>query len=264
MLKPYKLAALTLLAALAGSQVHADIRYPAAVVNGVPIPTMLVDMRADAAAAQGQPDTTKQRKAILENLIDRELMSQAAVKQGLDKQDETLRQLDMARQAVLVNAYATDYINKHPVMEDAIKQEYEDLEQQTGGKEYKASHILTVEESEAKSIAAQLENGGDFAQLTRQHSMDPGSRDKGGELDWGTLVNFVQPLADALATLYKGQVSAPVKSDFGWHIIKLDEVRDFKFPPYLEIKASLIQSLQRQSMQKSVADLRAKAEIKIN
>ena len=262
MLKFSKLATIALfsVSALAMNQVYAQEK-PAAVVNGVVIPKARVNMHVKAATSQGKMDTPELRLAIQDELINREIMAQEAVKQGFDKQPETISQFELAKQTVLVNAFLQDYIKNHPISEDAIKQEYENIKQTTGSKEYNARHILVKDENEAKSIAAKLKKGGKFDELAKKHSLDQGSRDKGGSLGWALPGNFTQTFADALVNLKKGGVSAPVKSDAGWHIIKQEDVRDFKFPAYQEVKANILQRLQQQAIQKAIIDMRAKAKI---
>lgn len=260
MLKLFNLAALTLFSALATGQVYAEEK-PVAVVNGVSIPQARLDMRVKSAAAQGQPDSPELRNAVLEELISVELMSQEAVKKELDKQAETMNQLDLARQSVLAGAFVQHYLKNHPISEDSLKQEYESLKLASGSKEYKARHILVKDEAEAKSIAAQLKKGAKFNTLASKHSLDPGSKEKGGELDWSMPGNYVPPFAEAMTSLKKGEVSAPVQSNFGWHIIKLDDVRDFNFPSFQEVKSNLMQRLQQQSLMKNVEELRQSAKI---
>ena len=260
MTKLSKFAMLALLGALVAGQVYAEDK-PVAVVNGVTIPQARLELRVKTAVAQGQPDGPELRDAAREELISVELMAQEAVKKGFDKQAEILAQLDLARQSVLVNAFMQDYFKNHPVSEDALTQEYATAKASTGAREYKARHILVKEESEAKSIAAQLKKGGKFDRLAKKHSLDPGSKDKGGELDWSLPSTFVQPFADALEDLKKSGVSKPVQSQFGWHIIKLDDVRDFNFPSFQEVRPSLMRRMQQQAGQKFVEDLRAAAKI---
>lgn len=260
MLKAFNLAAIALFSALAAGQVYAEEK-PVAVVNGVPIPQARQDMRVKSMAAQGQPDSTELRNSVREELITVELMSQEAVKKGLDKQAETVSQLELARQSVLVGAFMQDYLKNNPISEDALKQEYETLKLTTGSKEYKASHILVKDEAEAKSIAAQLKKGAKFSKLASKHSLDPGSKGKGGDLGWSMPGNYVPSFADAMVSLKKGEVSAPVQSNFGWHIIKLDDVRDFNFPSFQEVKSNLVQRMQQQGAMKAVEELRKSAKI---
>ena len=274
MLKFFRIAIFTLLAALAANSGYAADKPVApaktaadtsAVVNGVVIQMSHVDMRVKALVAQGQQDSPELRKAVREELINMEIMTQEAVKMGFDKQEETKRQLDQSRKSVLIGAFIQDYLKNNPISDDTIMQEYEKAKQTTGGKQYKARHILVAEENEAKSIAAQLKKGAKFDNLVNKHSLDPGSNKNGGvsgdKGGWSMAANFVQPFADALATLKKGGVSAPVKTEFGWYIIKLDDVRNFKFPPLLEVRQSLVQHLQQQAILKAVAELRTTAKI---
>jgi len=218
-------------------------------------------MRIASIVSQGQPDSPDLRKAVREDLINVEVMAQESVKLGLDKKAETMQQLELAKQAVLVDAFVQNYAKTHQVSEDALKQEYEKLKVRLGNKEYKARHILVEDENAAKSIAAKLKKGGKFDKLAESNSKDVGSRDKGGDLGWSVPANYVKPFADALLNLTKGQVSEPVQSQFGWHIIKLEDVRELKIPSLEEGKADIAKNLLRQSIQQAIADLRSKAKI---
>ena len=260
MLKFSKLATITLFSALAVNQVYAQ-QKPVAVVNGTIISQAMLDMHVKAAAAKGTEDSSELRSAIKDELVNREIMAQEAVKQGLDKQPETLSQFELAKQTVLVNVFLQNYLKNHPVSEDSIKQEFESIKKTTGGKEYNVRHILVKTESEAKSIASQLKKKGKFEDLAKKHSLDQGSREKGGALGWALPGNFTPTFADALANLKKDEVSAPVKSEAGWHLIKQEGVRDFKFPDYREVKGNILRRLQQQAILKAVADMRAKAKI---
>ena len=261
-----KFAALALLGAVAASQVYAE-NGSAATVNGVSIPQERVDLRIKVVAAQaqgGQPDTPELRKAVLDDLINIEIMSQEAVNKGLDKQSETVQQLALAKQQVLVGAFVQDYVKNHPISEKELTEGYENLKKNLGNKEYNVRHILVEKESEAKSIAAKLKKGGKFDKLAAS-SKDAGSREHGGDLGWipvGNIPNsFVKPFADALMNLSKGQISEPVQSQYGWHIIKLEDVRELKMPSYEELKPQLAQRMQQQAVQKLIVDLRTKAKI---
>jgi peptidyl-prolyl cis-trans isomerase C len=260
MLKPIKLTALALLGLLAAGQSYAEDK-PLATVDGIAIPQARMDLLLKTVTAQGQSDTPDLRDAIRERLINIQILSQQALKEGLDKQPDALQQLEIAREDALSNAYVQNYIQKHPVTDDMLKQAYDDMKARTGTKEFKARHILVDTESEAKAIAAQLKKGAKFDKLAATKSKDMGSSKHGGELDWSVPSNFVKPFADALAALHKGQTSEPVHTQYGWHIIKLDDERDLKFPPMDDLKTQLTQSLQKQALQKQLADLREKAKV---
>lgn len=260
MLKFTQLAAVILVGAFVSAPVFAEDKS-AAKVNGVSIPQARVDMRVKFAASQGQPDSPDLRKAILDDMINLEVMSQEAVKKGLDKQPDTMQQIELARQSALASAFVQDYTKNHPISEDTLKQEYDSLKGKLGNTEYKVAHILVKTEAEAKAIEAQLKKKGSFAKIAKEKSQDPGSAAKGGDLDWNVPSNFVQPFAETLTNLKKGQVSAPVQTQFGWHIIKLDDVRNLNVPPFEQVKPNLMQRLQQQAVQKMITDLRKEAKV---
>jgi len=260
MLKTHKFAVLAILAALAITPAFAEEKS-AAVVNGVVISQERVEMNVKGAVAQGQSDTPELRKAIRDDLISREVMVQAAVKSGLDKTADVALQVELARQQVLVNAFVQDYLKKNPVTEAQLQQAFETLKAKLGDKEYSARHILVATEAEAKAIIAQLGKKAKFEQLASK-SMDTGSAERGGSLGWTVPKNFVEPFANALLNLKKGEYTRePVQTQFGWHVIKLDDVRALKVPAFDELKPQLQQRLQQQEIQKAVTDLRAAAKI---
>ena len=264
MLYSKKLAVLAILGVLRISYAFAEDNS-AAMVNGVSIPQSRIDMRVKAAATQGQADTPELRKAIRDEMINLEIVLQEAVKTGLDKNADVAQQMaqqvEQARQSVLVNAFVQDHIRNHPISEEQLKQEYEQLKTKLGDKEYNARHILVATEAEAKDIIAQLGKKAKFEKLAAK-SKDAGSAEKGGSLGWAMPSNFVPPFANALRNLKKGEYTKePVQSQFGWHVIKLDDIRDMKVPQFEELKAQLQQRLQQQAIQKTIIDLRAKAKI---
>jgi peptidyl-prolyl cis-trans isomerase C len=260
MLKYSKFAALALLSAIMSGTVYAETKA-AAVVNGVTIPQARLDMRVKAAMAQGQPDTPELRNAVRDELINIEVLAQAANKKGLGKQADVVQQIDLSKQTILASSFIQDYVKSHPVSDDELKQEYEKINKQRGTKEYKVSHILLKTEAEAKVVADQLKNS-KFEDVAMDKSQDPGSSVKGGDLGWAVPSNFVKPFADAMVAMSKGQVSAPVQSQFGWHIIKLEDIRDLKVPSFDEVKPNLTQHMQQQLVQKVISEQRAKATIK--
>jgi peptidyl-prolyl cis-trans isomerase C len=232
-----------------------------ATVNGVAIPKSRVDAIIKERAQQGMPDNEDMRKAIRDELINREVIVQEANRRGLTKSADIQSQIDMARQAVVVRAFLQDFVKTHQVSDDAVKVEYEKVKGQMGSKEYKARHVLVEKEAEAKDIVAKLKKGEKFEELAKV-SKDPGSKDRGGDLDWNTPASYVKPFSDALVKLEKGKYTeVPVQTQFGFHVIQLDDVRDVKFPSFDEVKAGLQQRLQQQMLEKAVADLRTKAKV---
>jgi peptidyl-prolyl cis-trans isomerase C len=263
MLKNGKFAALAILGALAFNPAYAEDKS-AAMVNGVSIPQARIDVRIKAAAQQGQPDSPDLRKAIKEDMINLEVLAQEAAKAGVDKNPEVMLQIELAKQQVLVGAFVQDYVKTHPISDDQLKQEYDTLKAKMGNKEYNARHILVETEAEAKDIIKQLnakKNPAKFEKLAEK-SKDTGSAEKGGSLGWAIPTTFVPEFANVLVSLKKGETTKdPVKSQFGWHVIRLEDTRDLKLPPFEEAKPQLLQRLQQQLVKKTVDELRAKAKI---
>jgi peptidyl-prolyl cis-trans isomerase C len=232
------------------------------VVNGVVIPQSRIDAMNRELTQQGQPDTPERQQAVREELVNREVIAQAAQKRGLDKNADVAAQMEMARQAVLVRALFEDEVKKNPITDAQLQQQYEQFKASMGTNEYKVRHILVDKEDDAKAIIAELNKGGDFAKLAKDKSKDPGSKDNGGDLDWGPSARYVKPFADAVNSMQKGQTTpAPVKTDFGYHVIRLDDIRPLQVPPFSELKDQFRQRAQQQQIQKLVADLRSKAKI---
>ena len=230
-------------------------------VNGKAIPKARVEFMVRQRAAQGAPDNEEGRRQVMDELINREVLAQEADKKGLARRADTQTQLDMARQQILIQALFTEHFKANPIKEDAMRAEYNRARSTRGDKEYKARHILVEKESEAKEIIEQLKKGGKFEELAKQ-SKDPGSKDRGGDLDWNPPATFVKTFSDALVKLDKGKVTdAPVQTQFGWHVIRLDDVRNTQFPPYDEVKPQITRMLQEQEIQKLVKDLRGKAKV---
>jgi peptidyl-prolyl cis-trans isomerase C len=231
-------------------------------VNGVTIPQARVDAIMKDMTSQGRPDTPEVREAIKQELINREIVVQEATKRGIHKKPEVVMLLDVQRQALLVNAYLQDYVKTHPISEDALKKEYEKVKASSSGKEYKARHILVESEDEAKQIITQLKKGGSFDRIAADKSKDQGSKARGGDLDWGPAGRYVPAFGQALGKLKKGETTeAPVQTQFGWHVIRLDDERALKFPAYEDVKPQIQQEMRQQLITKAVSDLRAKAKV---
>ncbi len=236
---------------------------PAAVatVNGVAIPAARAEALLQSQLVQGQQDSEQLRAAVRNDLITREILSQASRKKGFDKKAEVNAQFELARQGILVNAYLQDFVAAHPVKDEAVKNEYDAIVKTMGDKEYKARHILVEKEDEAKSIVVRLQKGEKFEELAKQ-SKDPGNKERGGDLGWSAPSGYVKPFAEELVKLEKGKFSAaPVKTEFGWHVIQLDDIRDMKHPPFDEVKPQIQQRLQQQIIEKHIIELRAKAKV---
>jgi peptidyl-prolyl cis-trans isomerase C len=222
-------------------------------------PQAQFDFMLKERLAQGQQDTPELRNAIREELNTRELLAREAKKQGLDKTNEMKAQMDLAAQTVLVRAYVGDWLQKNPVPEAELRKEYDNIKSQIGDKEYKVRHILVDKEDEAKAIIAELQKGAKFDELAKARSKDPGSKDKGGDLDWNAPTNFVKPFGDAMKATPKGKFTPqPVQTQFGWHVIEVDDIRDAKVPSFEEVKPQLQQRMQAQWLDKYFKELRTK------
>jgi len=233
----------------------------AAVVNNKPIPKQRVDDFVAALVAQGRPDTPELRAAVRDELIARELFVQEAEKKGLTRNADVQRQLDNLRQDVLIRALIRDHLKAHPVKDDEIKAEYDKIRKQAGDKEYRARHILVESEDEAKQIIDQLKKGAKFEDLAKK-SKDTGSAQSGGDLDWNTPQTFVKEFSDAMVKLEKGKFTeTPVKTQFGYHVIRLDDTREAKAPPLEEVRPQIQQEIERRRVQELQQSLRAKAKI---
>ena len=232
-----------------------------AVVNGKKIPSSRVELMAKQLASQGQQDSPQLRTMIKEELINREVLMQEADKRGLGKSDDVKNQVEIARQSIVIRALVADFIKKNPVSDADIKAEYDKFKAQAGDKEYHARHILVEKEDDAKAIIAKLKAGEKFEELAKQ-SKDPGSAAKGGDLDWATPAAYVKPFSDALIALHKGQFTeTPVKTQFGYHVIQLEDVRAAKIPALEEVKPQIAQTLQQKKLQAFQQDLRKKAKV---
>ena len=198
---------------------------------------------------------------VLDRLINIEVVVQEADRKGFTKSPEVQTQIELARQQLIFQAFLQDYFKTRPIKEEAARAEYDRVKTRRGNQEYKARHILVEKESEAKDIIEQLNKGGKFEELAKR-SKDIGSKDKGGELDWEVPANYTKPFADALVKLEKGKTTdAPVQSQFGWHVIRLDDTRPVTFPSFDQAKQQVFGRLQEQEVQRLMQQLRAKAKI---
>ena len=231
-------------------------------VNGVAVPSSRMEFMMQQQKSRGAPDNEQTRKALREDLITREVLVQEATKAGVLKQSELQAQLEMARQDVLVQYFLRDWARKHPVSEADIQSEYDRARAQSGDKEYKARHILVESEDQAKALIVDLKKGAKFDDLASKNSKDPGSRERGGDLDWQVPAAYDRTFADAMANLEKGKYTdVPVRTRFGYHIIQLDDVRQTRFPTLAEVKPRIQQQLLQAKVDELIRGLRAKAKV---
>jgi peptidyl-prolyl cis-trans isomerase C len=258
-MKQYLLSAVA--AALVCSAVPA-LAQNIAVVNGKPVPKARVDALSAQLAKAGRPVSVEMQGQLKEEVIAREVFMQEAQKRGLDATDDFKTQMDLARQTLLIRELFTDYQKSNPVTDAEIKSEYDKFVAANGGKEYHARHILVEKEDEAKAIIASLKKGGKFDEIAKKQSKDPGSGANGGDLDWANANSYVPEFSQALVKMNKGQTSeAPVKTQFGWHVIRLEDVRTAQLPKLEEVKPQIAQQLQQQKLAKFQEELRGKAKV---
>ena len=233
-----------------------------ATVNGVAVPQSRADFFVQQQMQRGAQDNEQLRHAVREELVNREVVAQEAQRTGVAKHPEVAAQLDIARQDIIVQAYLREYARKNPITEAEIQKEYDRAKAQHGDKEYKARHILVETEDQAKSVIAELKKGAKFEDLASKNSKDPGSAQRGGDLDWNVPGTFDKTFSDAMVKLEKGKYSdAPVKTRFGYHIIQLDDVRPAKFATLGEVRPRIQQVLVQNKIDELIKGLRAKAKI---
>ena len=233
-----------------------------AIVNGKPVPTSRADALAAQVAASGQPVDDTVRAKIREEVILREIFMQEAQKRGLGGTDDFKAQMELARQTLMIRALFADFQKKNPVTDADVKAEYDKFVAANSGKEYRARHILVEKEDEAKAIIASLKGGAKFEEIAKKQSKDPGSGANGGDLDWAPAASYVPEFSEAMVKLEKGKVSeAPVKTQFGWHVIRVDDIRQAELPKLDEVKPQIVQQLQGMKLNQFQQDLRSKAKI---
>jgi peptidyl-prolyl cis-trans isomerase C len=255
---------LTLLAGCgnAASPANDSARGPAvATVNGKPISQSEFDLYVETVEQQARrPIAEEEKSQLLDQFISMRLAAEAAEKEGITKDAKVQDQLALARLNVLVDSGLQQWLEKHPVTDDELRPEY-DAQVAQMPREYHARHILVDDQAKAEEITKQLQAGADFAKVAEKNSKDPSGK-SGGDLGWFTLDSMVQPFSDAVAALEPGQMTAePVQSQFGWHIIKLEDSRATEAPPFEEVKDRVKMIVQRKKLQNYLDELRKNAKI---
>jgi peptidyl-prolyl cis-trans isomerase C len=256
MLKPARLL-LALIAVVAAPVFAQNV----ATVNGKAIPAARVDQMVKQVVAQGQqPDSPQLREMVKKELIGREVLLQEADKQGFGNKADVKAAIDNARQSIIINAMLADYVKKNPVKDAEIQAEYDKYKAAAGDKEYHSRHILVATEQEAKDIIAKLKAGGKFEELAKV-SKD-GSANNGGDLGWMAPGKLVKPFSDAMVALKNGEITqTPVKTEFGYHVIKLEESRPTKLPALEEVKGQVAEALQQRKIAAYREELVKKAKV---
>ncbi len=247
--------------AAAPAPTAAAANKPLAVVNGKPIPALYGEL-VKGQMAQGQPDSPQLDARVRESLINLELLSRAAMDKGLEKDPRVAATLNIGRMDQLAKAYLEDYVKAHPITDAEIQATYDKAKAEAVEPEYLAHHILVKTEAEAKKLIADLGKKAKFDDLAKKYSKDPGSAKNGGALDWSDRRAFVPEFSDTLAGLKKGETTkTPVKTQFGYHIIRLDDTRKPQIPPLDTVRGEIVKQLQQQRVRDAIAAARASAKI---
>ena len=232
-----------------------------AIVNGKPVPKARVDLLMKQVARGGQQVPPDLEARARDEVVLREIFVQEAEKRGLAATADYRSQMELARQSILIRDLFEDFRKKNPVTDAEAKSEYDKVKASNTGTEMRASHILVESEAEAKALIAQVKGGAKFEDLAKKSSKDPGSAERGGDLDFAKPDAYVPEFGEALKKLKKGQMTeTPVKTQFGWHVIRLDDTREAPFPGFDEVKDQVKQRLEQQKMQKFQEDLRKAAK----
>lgn len=239
-----------------------DVPKPVAIVNGKEIPALYGELVKREMMASGQPDTPQLANRVRDSLISLELLSRAAIDKGLDKDPRLAAALDIRRKDTLAKVYLEDYVKNHPVSEAEIQAEYDKARAAASATEYHVRHILVKTEAEAKKVLAELGKKAKFEVLAKKYSKDPGSAKNGGELNWADPGSFVKEFSDAMTSLKKGEITkTPVKTQFGYHIIKLEDTRPARIPSLDEVRGDIQKQLQQKRAREAIATVRESAKI---
>ncbi len=232
-----------------------------AIVNGKPVPKARMETLLLQATRSGQAVTPEMEKQARDQLVLREIFAQEAEKRGIGGSREFRAQMELARQSLLIRELFEDHKRKNPITDAAAKAEYDKFKAQATGTEYRARHILVEQEAEAKALIAQIKGGASFEELAKKHSKDPGSGANGGDLDFAKPDSYVPEFGQAMVRLQKGQMTdAPVRSQFGWHIIRLDDTREAPFPAFADVKEQVKQRLEQLQVQAFQEEMRKRAK----
>ncbi|RQO57422.1 peptidylprolyl isomerase [Paucibacter sp. KBW04] len=233
-----------------------------AIVNGKPVPKARVEQLINQVVKGGQQARTPELEAqVKDEVVLREIFMQEAEKRGIPASSDYKLQMEMARQSLLIRELFADYAKKNPVSDAEAKAEYDKFKAQNSGQEFRARHILVEKEEDAIALIKQINGGAKFEDLAKANSKDPGSAVNGGDLDWANGNSYVPEFTKALAALKKGEMTQnPVKSQFGYHIIKLEDSREAQFPAFDDVKAQIVQRLNQQKVGAFQQELREKAK----
>ena len=217
-----------------------------------------------AMGRTGAPPTDANRAELIGQLGDLVVLSNVAVKNKLAESDEVKAELELQRRSVLAQAVIKDYVAKNQISDEQLRAEYDrQIKEFPAPAQYKARHILVETEDDAKAVIKQLDGGADFAELAMEKSTGP-SGPKGGDLGWFDASSMVAPFSEAVVAMENGKYSeAPVKTQFGWHVILREDTRQAEPPAFEELKDRLRQNMEQQKFQDYFNALKASAKLEI-
>jgi peptidyl-prolyl cis-trans isomerase C len=232
-----------------------------ALVNGKAVPKSRVDNLLQQATRAGQPVGPELEAQARDRVVLFEIFTQEAERKGMAASPDYRAKMELARQSILINELFEDFKKKNPVSDADAKAEYDKFKAQLTGTEYRARHILVEKEDDAKALIVQIKGGASFEELAKKNSKDPGSGANGGDLDFAKADAYVPEFGQALTKLKKGEMTAtPVKTQFGWHIIKLEDTREAEFPAFDDVKPQIVQRMEQVKLQQYQEDLRKAAK----
>ena len=232
-----------------------------ATVNGKAIPKSRVDLLLQQAQRAGQQVTPEMQGQARDQVVIREIFAQEAERRDIAASADFRAQMELARQSILIRELFEDWRKKNPVTDAEAQIEYDKFKAQSVGTEYRARHILVEKEEQAKLLLTQLKAGAKFEDLAKANSKDPGSGANGGDLDFAKPESYVPEFGSALVKLKKGETTeVPVKTQFGYHIIRLEDTREASFPPFADVKDQIKQRIEQVRLQGYQDELRTKAK----
>lgn len=249
------LIALTLLGAVIAAYAQSDPVLTT--VNGSKIYTSQLNEMLTMAVANGAKDSPELRQNLLNDLVAREVITQDIKKTGLLNKDNNALKLKMAQQNTLLELWFAEYFKQNPVTESDVRAEYDRQVALSKGsqnsKQYEVSQIQVATEVEAVEIIKQLNNGAKFEMLAKEKSLEKISGAQGGVVGWVLPVQLAPPINTLIVNLGKGQIAqSPIRTNNGWHVIRLDDVRPFVIAPFDQVRNNLAQELVQQRRQQAV------------
>jgi peptidyl-prolyl cis-trans isomerase C len=238
-----------------------------ATVNGAPISKGLFDLNLQAAIAQGQKDSLQLREAIKNELINRQLIMQEVMKQGLDKEIDLQDQITQLKQNLYLQVLIEDHFKKNPISNEQLREEYNKQKQFLGNgtdssTQYKISQIVLAKESEAIAVIARLQAGESFAKAAKEVSLDSATKSQGGVLGWASAQQLAAPVANVVVNLNKGGFSRlPIRVGDAWVVVRVDDTRSSKIPSFEASQNQLKQAIVQQYLGETVKRLRESARI---